>query len=106
MAGASRAELRRAFGVTIRRLREERGIAQEQLALLAGVNRVHMGRLERGEHLPNLGLVYKLIEALNVSLRCWSRRLEEALDEIQQARKPSEVENPKHTKSTTSKKAG
>lgn len=106
MAAISRAELRRAFGITIRRLREERGIAQETLASMAGVNRVHMGRLERGEHLPNLGLIYKLIEALKISLRCWSRRYEETLDEIKQARKPSEMERTKRTKGTTGEKAG
>ena len=64
-----------------------------------------MGRLERGEHLPSLGLIYRLTEALKIPLRCWARRLEETLDEIQHARKLTEVEN-KHTKSTTGKKAG
>ena len=44
------AELAQAFGAAVRALRTERGIAQETLANLAGVERSHMGKVERGEH--------------------------------------------------------
>ncbi len=53
-----------AFGSVIRRLRLERGIAQEELASLAEVERSHMGKIERGTHMPNLGLILKLAKAL------------------------------------------
>ena len=42
------AELAHAFGAAVRALRMERGIAQESLAHQAGIERSHMGKIERG----------------------------------------------------------
>ena len=53
-----------AFGNVIRKLRLERGIAQEELAAMAEVERSHMGKIERGTHMPNLVLILKLAKAL------------------------------------------
>ena len=61
------AELAQAFGVAVRALRTERGIAQETLANLAGVERSHMGKVERGEHQPTLSLIIKIAGALECS---------------------------------------
>ena len=58
------AELAHAFGAAVRALRIERGIAQESLAHLAGVERSHMGKIERGEHIPSLPLIFKIASAL------------------------------------------
>ena len=58
------AELAQAFGVAVRALRTERGIAQETLANLAGIERSHMGKIERGEHIPSLPLIFKIASAL------------------------------------------
>lgn len=41
-----------AFGAAVRAVRTEDGIAQETLAHLAGIERSHMGKIERGEHMP------------------------------------------------------
>jgi len=57
----------RAFGETVRAVRVEDGIAQEALAHLAGIERSHMGKIERGEHMPTLALVLKIARALNRS---------------------------------------
>lgn len=38
-----------ALGTAIRALRKERGLSQETLADYAGIDRSHMGRIERGE---------------------------------------------------------
>jgi transcriptional regulator with XRE-family HTH domain len=54
-----------AFGQTIRNTRMDKGISQEGLAHLAGVERSHMGKIERGEHQPNLGLIFRLARALD-----------------------------------------
>ena len=51
----------------MRALRTERGIAQETLANLAGVERSHMGKVERGEHQPTLSLIFKIAGALGCS---------------------------------------
>lgn len=61
------AELAQAFGAAVRALRTERGVAQETLAHLAGVERSHMGKVERGEHQPTLSLIFKIAGALGCS---------------------------------------
>lgn len=57
----------RAFGDAVRHLRTLDGIAQETLAHLAGVERSHMGKIERGEHMPTLALILKIARALGRS---------------------------------------
>ena len=42
-------------------------MSQEALAAAAGVERSHMGKLERGEHLPNLVAFFKIAAALGCS---------------------------------------
>ena len=68
-AGATTFEVApaRAFGAVVRALRTEDGIAQETLAHLAGIERSHMGKIERGEHMPTLVLVLKIARALGRS---------------------------------------
>jgi transcriptional regulator with XRE-family HTH domain len=61
------AELAQAFGAAVRTLRAERGIAQELLANLAGIERSHMGKVERGEHMPTLAIIFKIANALECS---------------------------------------
>jgi DNA-binding XRE family transcriptional regulator len=56
-----------AFGKAVRAFRVDQGVAQEELAALAGIERSHMGKIERGEHLPSLGLVLKIAAALRIS---------------------------------------
>lgn len=59
--------LAQAFGAAVRALRTERGIAQETLANLAGIERSHMGKIERGEHAPSLTIIFKIANALDCS---------------------------------------
>jgi len=61
------AEPARAFGEAVRALRMEHGTAQETLAHLAGIERSHMGKIERGEHMPTLALILKIAKALGCS---------------------------------------
>ena len=56
-----------AFGAAVRAARTRRGIAQEALAHLARIERSHAGKIERGEHMPNLSAVLKLARALGMS---------------------------------------
>ena len=58
------AELAQAFGAAVRALRTEQGLAQEALAHRAGIERSHMGKIERGEHIPSLPLIFKIAAAL------------------------------------------
>ncbi len=55
------------FGVMVRERRVSRGIAQEELALLAGIDRSFIGKVERGENQPSLSLILRLAKALGCS---------------------------------------
>ena len=55
-----------AFGAVVRARRLEIGISQEALSSLASIERSHMGKIERGEHLPNLALISRLAQALKI----------------------------------------
>lgn len=56
-----------AFGLVVRSMREERGIAQDAFALAAGVDRSYYGKLERGQRQPSLGILLRVSTALGVS---------------------------------------
>lgn len=56
-----------AFGSAVRSARTRRGIAQEALANLAGIERSHVGKVERGEHMPTLAAILKIAVALDLS---------------------------------------
>jgi transcriptional regulator with XRE-family HTH domain len=55
-----------AFGAVVRKQRLSLGISQEQLANDAQVERSHMGKIERGEHMPNLVLILRIAKALQI----------------------------------------
>ena len=56
-----------AFGQAVRAARMEQGMAQEELAASAEIERSHMGKIERGEHMPTLALILRIAAALNKS---------------------------------------
>ena len=68
-AGATtfEAEPAQAFGAAVRAARTEQGVAQETLAHLAGIERSHMGKIERGEHTPTLPMILRIARALKCS---------------------------------------
>lgn len=70
-----------AFGSAVRAARVSAGIAQEELAHVAGVERSHLGKVERGEHMPTLGIVLKIAKALGVSASDLVHDTEAALPE-------------------------
>jgi len=51
----------------LRRLRQERGLSQEELAFESGLNRQFVSLLELGERSPSLGSLYKLARGLGLS---------------------------------------
>ena len=61
-------ELLENVGETVRRLRAARRYSQEAFAQEAGLNRAYMGGVERGQR--NVGIVnlYRIAEALGMSL--------------------------------------
>lgn len=55
-------------GWNLRRLRVDRGVAQERLAFDAGVDRSYVGGLERGEENPTVDVLEKLADTLGIQL--------------------------------------
>jgi len=62
------ADLSERFGGAVRRLREQHGWSQEQLAWRAEVNRSYLGEVERAAVMPSLAVAAKLAGALEVAL--------------------------------------
>ncbi|WP_438819863.1 helix-turn-helix domain-containing protein [Pseudomonas aeruginosa] len=56
-----------AFGAAVRVARLTQGVAQEELAAKAGIERSHMGKIERGEHMPTLALILRIAAGLKLS---------------------------------------
>ena len=54
------------FGRTVRRLRHDLGLSQEELADLANIHRTYIGGIERGERNPTLTMIVRLAETLGV----------------------------------------
>ena len=62
------AETREALGARIRSLRKENNLSQEKLALMVGVERSYLARLEGGKRNPSIDVVEKIAGGLNVTL--------------------------------------
>lgn len=57
-----------ALGAAIRKVRLEKGISQEKLALLAEVDRSYVGQVERGDNNVAVLTLLRLTRALDLSL--------------------------------------
>jgi transcriptional regulator with XRE-family HTH domain len=55
------------LGRAIRALRKERGLSQEVLAHEAGIDRSHMGKIERGERNVTILNILRICEVLGCS---------------------------------------
>ncbi len=54
------------FAANVERLRERRGLTQEQLGWAAGIHQTAIARIEKGERKPTLDTVFKLAGGLEV----------------------------------------
>lgn len=61
-------DIKKKFGKNIKRLRLEKGISQESLALSADLDRTYIPSIEKGERNVSITVVEKLANALNVSI--------------------------------------
>ena len=59
-------DLRDIFAANLRRLRHQKGLAQDDLAYEAGVSRSDLSQLEKGAFYASLKILEKLAKALGV----------------------------------------
>ncbi|MDU2299875.1 MAG: helix-turn-helix transcriptional regulator [Haemophilus parainfluenzae] len=57
------------FGKRVKELRKQKGLSQEALALLCDLDRSYIGGVERGERNISLINIYKIANALNISIK-------------------------------------
>ncbi|WP_305819655.1 helix-turn-helix domain-containing protein [Photobacterium leiognathi] len=62
-------DLAKAFGINLRLKRRNKGVSQDQLALLANIDRSYIGRIERGEVNITLEKAYQLANVLECDIR-------------------------------------
>lgn len=58
-----------AFGKRVREVRKSKGISQERLAEMAGIDRSYMGNIERGEKNITLKKAYEVCDALGIEIQ-------------------------------------
>lgn len=68
MTRAKETDSKPAFGRTVRKLRQSRGLSQERLAELAGIHRTYIGDVERGRRNVALVNMTRIAKALGISL--------------------------------------
>lgn len=59
-------KLRRIVAQNLKRIRQEKGLSQEELADRADINRNYIGMIERSENAASVDMLEKLAEALEV----------------------------------------
>jgi transcriptional regulator with XRE-family HTH domain len=60
--------MNKAVGKVIKRLREERGLSQEQLGFETKLHRTYISQLERGLKSPTLNTLATITKVLNISM--------------------------------------
>lgn len=60
-------DMRKLVGRNFARIRSEKGLTQEQVALQSGFSQQYISTLERGQRNPTVITLYELAQALGVS---------------------------------------
>jgi transcriptional regulator with XRE-family HTH domain len=60
-------DMRKLVGRNVKRVRQEKGLTQEQLAELSGFSQQYISGLEQGQRNPTIVSLYELATALGVS---------------------------------------
>ena len=73
-------------GRVIARLRTEKGLTQEVLSGLSDIGRTHLSAIERGERKPTLETLYRISNALDLSMSAVTADIETAIGEKERQR--------------------
>lgn len=68
---------KKAFGITISRLRVQKGLTQERMSGLAGIARSHLVALENGEKTVRLDTLWRIADALEIRPSDLIRKIED-----------------------------
>jgi transcriptional regulator with XRE-family HTH domain len=60
-------DMRKLVGRNLRRIRQKKGLTQEQLAEISGFSQQYISGLEQGQRNPTVVTLYELASALGVS---------------------------------------
>lgn len=74
-------QVRERIGNRIAALRKKAGFTQEELALRAGLQRTHVGRIEAGRYAVTLEVVQAIAESIGMTVDIIDPRLE-GLDQL------------------------
>lgn len=73
-------DLELVIGLELRTLRQKKGLSIADLAVISGVSRAMLSRMENGNTSPSLGTMKALAKALNVPIATFFRRYEDLQD--------------------------
>jgi len=59
-------DLRKNMAANVLRLREQKGMSQDELAAKLGISRIHLSRIENAHASPSAELLFTLSDVLNV----------------------------------------
>ena len=62
-------DITKKFANKLKAIREERNLSQEDLALLCGIDRTYIGRIERLERKPTIVILEKIANGLGIKLK-------------------------------------
>ncbi len=79
MLGKKKLSASDAFGITLRRLRKDANLSQEELALEADLQRNYVSLIELGKNQPTVTTIFKLAIALKISPSKLIKYVEEEL---------------------------
>ena len=71
------------IGKVIRKYREEKGLSQEVLSGLAGLDRTHYSKIERGLRSPTIDTLFKIAGALEMPPHQLMIEIENAVDDTE-----------------------
>ena len=71
------------IGKVIRKYREEKGLSQEVLSGLAGLDRTHYSKIERGLRSPTIDTLFKIAGALDMPPHQLMMEIENAVDDTE-----------------------
>ncbi len=76
--------LEKAFGIELRKLREQKGFSQEKLGFESGYHRTYISQLERGQKSPTLKAILQIANALDAKASNLIAKIEKKTANVRQ----------------------